>query len=293
MGAASFDILPGSLRRDILGESPCWSPAEGLLYSIDALGQRIRWSRLDGADTGGIAAPSEVGFVALAQNGCLVVGLRDGLYRVDPGVGCFEKLIQGDFDTTSHRINDGEVDRAGRLWYGTMHLDETEPSGHLYCYDGSTQKRAHAGLTVSNGIAWSPDDTVMYHADSGTGRITAFDFEFSTGRVSRPRRFLEDPSLLSDGLTVDADGCLWVAKWDGGRVVRYDPDGAEMSTCTLPVSRTTSCAFAGEHLDVLVVTSAALGREEEPLAGSIFLLDPGVHGIAPTSFSSATKANAP
>lgn len=279
-----FEILPGSTRRDVLGEGPSWSPSEGLLYSIDALGRRIRWSRLDGAGAGTMETPSEVGFVVPADDGSLVVGLRDGIYRADRRAGLIEKLVNADFDVADHRINDGKVDRAGRLWYGTMHLAETRPSGHLYRYQSGVQRRMHDDVTVSNGIGWSPDDTVMYYADSGTGRITAFDFDLSTGRIDRPRSFLDDPSLISDGLTVDAEGCAWAAKWNGGRVVRYDPDGVEMSTWALPVSRTTSCAFAGADLDVLVVTSAAYQREDEPLAGSIFLLRPGVRGIPERPF---------
>lgn len=282
---ADFQILPGSMHRDVLGEGPSWSVSDRLLFTIDGYGKRIHWSGLDGSAAGSLEAPSEVGFVIPADDGRLIAGLRDGLYYIDRDEGSFDLLLGADFDAVAHRINDGKVDRAGRLWYGTMHTGETEPSGRLYRYSGGRAVLIRDGAIVSNGLGWSPDSSLMYHTDSGSGTITVSDFDLDTGETANTRLFHRDTAHPSDGLSVDSEGCVWSAKWDAGAVVRFDPDGAEMERISLPASRTTSCAFAGEDFDVLVVTSASHEREEEPLAGSVFLVDVGVAGLPERPFS--------
>ena len=148
------------------------------------------------------------------------------------------------------------------------------------------------GVSVSNGIDWAPDASAMYYADSGTGRVDVFDVDPADGQVSRRRALLEIelPGAVPDGLTVDAEGFLWVALWDGGRVRRYTPDGRLDREVLLPVDRATSVAFGGPSLDALYVTTArhdlsAAALDRQPLAGSVFVHDPGVRGRPPNAWA--------
>lgn len=280
-----FDLLPGE-RRDVLGEGPWWSVAEQYLYWVDIKGKSIRGSNLDGSGQMSIATPSDVGFALSDAAGMLVLGLRDGIFRVDPSTEDITRLTSADFDTESHRINDGKTDRSGRLWYGTMHDAEETPTGAMYTFDGHREKRVRDNVTTSNGIGFSPDNSTMYYTDSMAFTITAYDFDLASGTISRPRVFSTDEGFRPDGLTVDRDGCVWSAKWNGGRVIQYDPEGAIMQTLTFPVSRPTSCMFVGNDLGILAVTSA---RPEpgidEPLAGRVFLIEVDAAGLPEAPFA--------
>lgn len=292
---SALDILPGTEGRDRLGEGPLWWEERSALITIDVVGWLINGTRLDGSRILQISTPSEPGFIARHVDGRLIVGLRDRISTVDPDVGTFGDLIDGDFDSRTLRINDGAVDRNGRLWFGTMDLGETSPTGILYRSDGEGAQRIRSGSVVSNGIDWNPDDTVLYHADSGLGRIAAYDYHSDTGELDRPRVLVQDDQGLSDGLAVDAEGCIWSAKWDGACVVRYSPDGRELSRIDLPVDRPTSCAFVGDGLALLAITSAqpAAGAARQPLAGSVFLTDVGVRGTRQPLFTPSGPAAGP
>ena len=277
---AAFELL--DTDRDALGEGPWWSVTEQRLYWVDILGHRVRSADLDATTVREWSTPSEVGFVVPDEENHLVMGLKSGLARLDPATGT---ITNGPTVETraDHRINDGKTDRAGRVWFGTMHMPETDPTSRLYRADaaGLTAQLDH--ITTSNGLGWSPDNTVMYYTDSIARRIQAFDFDAATGTITNPRVFAEDPpEYVPDGLTVDADGCVWAAKWNGHRVLRYAPDGCVLADYRFPVARMTSCMFAGPGLRTLVVTSAVGPAGDEPLAGRVFLLDPGVAGLAET-----------
>jgi sugar lactone lactonase YvrE len=167
-------------------------------------------------------------------------------------------------------MNDGACDPQGRFWAGTMAYDESPGMGALYRLelDGSCT-RILTGLTISNGIGWSPDGATMYLADSGTGLVEAFDFHGGSGAISGRRTLVrvEQPGVVPDGLTVDEDGGIWVALWGGGAIERYAPDGSVLTTVRLPVDRPTSCAFAGPDRATLFVTTARAGLDEAALAG--------------------------
>jgi sugar lactone lactonase YvrE len=174
-----------------------------------------------------------------------------------------------------------------------MHLAETEPTSHLYRADAAGVERVRDGITTSNGLGWSPDNTRMYYTDSIAHRIEVFEFDPASGVLSNPQVFAEDPAAwVPDGLTVDAEGCVWGAKWNGGRVLRYDPAGRVILDLRFPARRMTSCMFAGPRLDTLVVTSATGPESDEPLAGRVFLLDPGVSGLAETPAAPGVVASA-
>ncbi|MCL2652490.1 MAG: SMP-30/gluconolactonase/LRE family protein [Propionibacteriaceae bacterium] len=278
---AAFELLDAD--RDGLGEGPWWSVSEQRLYWVDITGRRVRSSDLDGNGLREWSTPAEVGFVVPDVDGQLVVGLTGGLARLDPVSGAILPGVEVD-SRADHRLNDGKTDRAGRIWFGSMHRPETEAVSRFYRVDGAGVKTVFDDIITSNGLGWSPDNATMYYTDSKTWQIRAFDFDAISGTMSNPRVFASDPEgeFVPDGLTVDAEGCVWGAKWQGSRVVRYAPDGRIILDLRFPVARMTSCMFAGAGLDTLVVTSARGEADDEALAGRVFLVDPGVKGIAET-----------
>lgn len=265
--------------RDHLGEGPWWDAANQRLWWVDILGRRIRNSSLDGDEREPIATPSDVGFALPDSEGGIIAGLAEGLVRLEPD-GTQRSLWLGGHDPAAVRVNDGITDRRGRIWFGTMHREETQALGHLYRHAGGSTSEVLDGITTSNGLGWSPDNRVFYYTDSIARTIWAFDFDEDTGEVSNRRVFAEDTDCYPDGLTVDATGAIWASKWDGGRIVRYRPDGTIDQTVTMPVKKPTSLSFSGPNLDVLAVTSAKKEDGDGDLAGAVFLLDVGVQGIA-------------
>jgi L-arabinonolactonase len=269
-------------HRDALGEGPWWDIAEQTLYWVDSCAGSIHATRLGENTITSVSTPGEVGFVVKTASGGLLAGCRDGLY-LDEGTteAAWRLLSRGDWDPSILRVNDGKCDRQGRLWFGTLHDTESEPIAKLYRLNRNQPLTVLEGITVSNGLGWSPDSRLMYYADSITHAITVFDFDSSTGDIRNPRVFAADPAPAQpDGLTIDADGCVWSAKWDGSKVIRYTPDGRIDRTISMPVSRPTSCMFVGGDLRTLAVTSALPDApESEPLAGAVFLIDVGVEGL--------------
>ncbi|MCL2317163.1 MAG: SMP-30/gluconolactonase/LRE family protein [Actinomycetia bacterium] len=276
---AAYDLLDLD-DRDRLGEGPWWHEAQQRLYWVDITGRRVRAANLDGTGAQEWATPSEVGFVVPDEAGRLVCGLRGGLGVLDPATGALQQGVVVEH-RSDHRLNDGKTDRAGRLWFGSMHDPETDPTSRFYRVDAAGVQVVFDDIITSNGLGWSPDNRTMYYTDSKTWQILSLDFDPDTGVLRNPRVFAEDPQgqYVPDGLTVDAEGCVWGAKWQGHRVVRYAPDGRLLLDLRFPVSRMTSCMFAGPRLDVLVVTSARGPEDDEPLAGRVFLVDPGTHGL--------------
>jgi sugar lactone lactonase YvrE len=189
------------------------------------------------------------------------------------------------------RFNDASVDPAGRVWVGSMHTDEAEPLGELYRLDaGSVLTTVVKGVTVSNGLGWSPDGSRMYYADSPMRRVDMFDYDPATGEAFQRRVFADLSAFdgVPDGLTVDADGCVWVAIWGGGVLRRFAPDGTQDAVIQVPVSQPTSCAFGGPGMTDLYVTTASVGLGEaelkaQPLAGRLLRLRPGPVGLPSTT----------
>ena len=207
-----------------------------------------------------------------------------------------EKLAEPESDKPGNRFNDGKTDRQGRMWGGTMgdvHCDH--PIGSLYRLGADlTPVRVDQGIRCSNGLGWSPDSKTMYFTESFRYRILAYDFDAATGNVSNRRVFVSlaqhESAFPDGGLTVDAEGYVWSAQPMFGRLARYSPGGELERVIELPVSRGTSVMFGGPNLDVLYVTTMreTLSEEqlaEEPLAGSLLALRPGVKGLAETPFS--------
>jgi sugar lactone lactonase YvrE len=220
------------------------------------------------------------------RGGGLVLGLRDGvgLLEVD---GSQRLAVALERELAHTRMNDGKCDSHGRFFTGTMDSHEGgSPAGALYRVDPDLSvTRLVGGVRVSNGLDWNAADDCMYYIDSRAGGVDVFDYDAATGAISGRRRLIDVDAAhgVPDGMTVDAEGGLWVALWDGGALRRYAPDGTLERTVELPVSRVTSCAFGGPDLDVLYITSARTGLapdalEAQPLAGALFAFDPGVRG---------------
>ena len=271
--------------RDELGEGPWWSVAEQALWRVDIQGRMVhRWSPDSGAARRW-SLPSEVGCVVPAGAARAIVGLRSGLAALDLESGSLTPLADPEPLLPGNRFNDGKCDRRGRLFAGTMDDSEQKPAGSLYRLDlDGSLSRVVEGVTISNGLGWSPDDTTMYYTDSAARTIWAFDYDPETGEMSGRRDFARDNDCFPDGLTVDAEGFVWSAKWDGGRLVRYAADGSVDRVIQMPVRRPTSVSFGGAGLDLLYVTSARTGLSEEERsatpAGSVLVVEPGARGLA-------------
>ena len=287
-----------------LGEGPLWDAETGRLLWTDIERRAIHWFRpADGAD-GRWAVEHRVSSFGLRPGGGLVVADERGFARLDlPAPGredevapeapiASHRIAEVDADAPTVRMNDGAVDPSGRFWAGTMDERGRAEGGTLYRLDpDGTVTAMLSDITISNGIDWSPDGRTMYLADTPTGRVDAFDFDPTRGTISARRPFaVIDPEDGSpDGLTVDAEGGVWVALWGGSELRRYGPDGREDQRHTFPVSQVTKPAFGGGDLDELYVTSARDGLSpddlaREPLAGALFRLRPGVGGRAPNRF---------
>ena len=278
---ANFEVaLPVT---DELGEGPWWSAADQVLWRVDILSHRVhRWDPASGTirhwDLGGA-----VGFAVPSGEQSLVAGIGTEICEVDLATGDARPLAAAT-GPPGLRFNDGKADRQGRVWAGTM-ADGESPIGAFYRLDrGHRLTTVFEGITVSNGLGWSPDNQTMYYTDSGKRTIWAYDFDAAAGTLGNQRPFAVDEDCFPDGLTVDAEGGVWSAKWDGGRVVRYTPDGTISETIEAPVSRPTSCMFGGPDLDVLYVTTARVGLDSGELdatpAGSVLAVRPGVRGLA-------------
>ncbi|MFD5322728.1 SMP-30/gluconolactonase/LRE family protein [Streptomyces sp. NPDC127092] len=270
---------------DTLGEGPTWDAAGSRLVWVDILGARVHTH--DPATGSHDVTPvgQHVGAAKPRAGGGLVVNLRDGVGRYDPD-GTFSWLHHD--PVPGRRGNDAAVAPDGSLWAGSMRYDEAEGGGSLLriAPDGSATPLLDR-VTISNGIGWSPADPgLAYYVDSPTRRIDTLRVE--DGRVvdRRPFATVGPGAGVPDGLTVDAEGCVWIALWDGGGLHRYTPAGALERVVPLPVRRPTACAFGGPGLRDLYVTTARTGlADPEPLAGSLLVLPDAGEGLPATPFA--------
>lgn len=273
--------------RYALGEGPCWDPATESLLWVDIEAMRIHRMATDGG-LESIQLERSVGAVAPRAGGGLVAAVADGFALLD-AAGGLERLIPVEADRPEQRMNDGKVDRRGRFWAGTMHLEYLPGTGSLYRLDpDGTPERVLGGLALSNGLDWSPDGERMYFIDSLTHCVDVFDVEEPAGRLLDRRPFVEVPESrgLPDGLTVDAQGNVWVCCWDGGVVTAWDPSGTPLGEIRLPTGRVTSCAFGGPALDRLFITTAVGSNPSSPPpAGGIFAASPGTRGRPREAFA--------
>ena len=276
-----------------LGEGPIWDIHRQVLWWTDILGCVVHcYNPVDGTNrTWEIG--QMVGTLVIAKSGGLVLAAQNGFLRFDPLTGATELIVDPEADKPENRFNDGKCDPAGRLWAGTMPITEDSATGSMYCLhlDGHVEKHGGA-YSIPNGIVWSADAKTMWHIDSPTRRVDAWDFDNTTGTITNRRTAIEitDEGAFPDGMAMDVEGKIWVALWGGWSVVRFDPEtGEELARVELPVSQVSACAFGGPNLDELYMTSArkkltSKELENQPLAGGLFKARVAVRGVKPVAF---------
>jgi sugar lactone lactonase YvrE len=273
-----------------LSEGPRWHEERGELLWVDIIGSTFHRGTLGPdqslASVATVALDRHIGAVAPAVGGGYVLAAGAGYVFVAED-GSVRDLAQPENGRTDVRMNDGACDAAGRFWAGTMAYDESPGAGALYRLElDGTCTSVLTGLTIANGIGWSPDGSTMYLADSGTADVHAFDVDQSTGDVAGRRTFVhvDEGGGVPDGLTVDEEGGVWVALFDGGALRHYGSDGRQVGEIELPVARPTSCAFGGPDRATLFVTTSRVGLDEaalvnQPEAGLVLRIDGlGVRG---------------
>jgi sugar lactone lactonase YvrE len=290
MNADSFVRCVADVKA-VLGEGPVWVAREAALYWVDIKGRKIFRLAADG-EFSEWPTPFRVGSVARRASGGFIAGTDQGIAAVDLTDNRFELIANPEGNLPHNRFNDGKVDRMGRFWAGTMDDQEKQASGTLYRFDATSRwTRIDSGYKVTNGPAFSPSGDIMYHNDSARQVTYAFDLD-ADGTASNRRTLLQfgEGDGYPDGMTVDSEGHLWIAFWDGGCVRRFSPGGELVQTIEMTVSRPTSVAFGGANFDELYITSARIGLDDtalamQPMAGGLFMLIPGVRGIAEIPFA--------
>jgi len=275
--------------RQDLTEGPVWH--DGLLYWVNITAGEFH--RLD-PETGRSEVKRLGGFLSCAvpcTDGRWLLARQKGFEFFDWDSGRSEPVCDLEPGLTQNRFNDGKADPRGRFWAGSMNMEGAGPTGALYSLDAGRNCRTEVTeIGCSNGLAWSPDQTLFYYADSPTQRIDVFDFDPETGSIKNRRALVQVRTGYPDGMTIDAQGNIWVAFWDGWAVCCYDgKSGAELARIEMPVPRPSSCAFGGEDFGTLYITSAIHGLDEEvwrkaPHSGGIFAATPGVRGTPAHQF---------
>jgi len=281
-----WNVRPLLGARDQLGEGPHWDHVAEELLRVDITNGRVHaWRPATGA-TWSLSLEGDVSAVVPRKRGGHVLAVGHEIVLRDAD-GTLRPLVGVERELDDNRFNDCRCDARGRLWAGTMSRSRTPGTAALYRVDpDGACARVLDGTTISNGIGWSPDGERMYFIDSTTQRIDVLDFDADTGTIANRCTLIEiDPrDGLPDGLTVDAEGGIWVALFGGGALRRYDADGTLVAAIPLPATNPTCPAFGGPQLDTLYVTSARhrLTPDQlaaEPLAGALLELDPGVRGL--------------
>ncbi|HYE27814.1 MAG TPA: SMP-30/gluconolactonase/LRE family protein [Allosphingosinicella sp.] len=269
-----------------LGEGPVWVERDLALWFVDIKRRKIHRFDPEGGESRSWDSPEQIGFLLPAESG-FIAGLESGLHRFDEESGEFALIAAVEADRPGNRINDGVVDAAGRLWFGTMDNDEKEPTGRFYRFQSG--QLADAGLppvVITNGPAISSDGRTLYHVDTLAGLIHACDLR-ADGSLGETRPFVRiaPEDGYPDGPTVDAEGCLWIGLYFGWEARRYSPRGELLNRVSFPTSNITKLAFGGSDGRTAYATTARQGLkpdqlDEQPEAGSLFAFRVDVPGIA-------------
>jgi L-arabinonolactonase len=272
--------------RNELGESVLWDSDSGSLWWVN-IHQREIWQLRDKIPKI-YRLPSRVGAIALRVKGGLVVGAEKEFAFFDPVSNAYNSIAGVEPDLPMTRLNDGRCDRNGRFLCGGMSENPDAPAcSNVYSLDPAGKVRTLiSNVTCSNSICFSPSGSTMYFSDMPTGEIVAYDYDQDTGEISHRRMVCEASSAsgLPDGSVVDADGCIWNARWGAGKVIRYTPTGKVDLTFEFPVTNVSCVGFGGPDFKTLFVTTAQFGLtadqlKAEPHAGSLFVIEPGVQGL--------------
>jgi sugar lactone lactonase YvrE len=289
------EIQPLPVPPSVLGESPLWHPQQQVLFWCDIPGHKL--NRFDPRSSAHQqwSFETDVACCAPLLDGDLLLAMRDGLWRFSPASGQRSLLAAPPYDPSKERFNDGKADPLGRLWVGTIYEPREPALAALYRFDRERLERMAGDVTVSNGLAWSPDARTMYWSDTKAHTVYALDFNAADGAIAHRRVFATFPAKTAgqdlatyggrpDGAAMDAEGCYWVSMFEGARVLRLSPRGEVVSEIRLPVRCPTMPCFGGPDLQTLYVTTARENRpaEElarEPWAGCVLQLRVDVPGL--------------
>jgi sugar lactone lactonase YvrE len=279
-----------------LGEGPLWHPDEDCLYWVDIHQNRVEQYIPQTGLRKTIQFDSAVTALGIRQKGGFIAATAEGVGFWDGSSPKIELFARPESHLPVNRFNDGAVGPGGRFWAGTMceNVDtDAPPPGSFYRVEPSQSvEQVESGLFISNGLGWSPDQAYFYLTDSVRRVIYRYHFNQDSGQISGREEFIRTPDEpgVPDGLAIDAEGCIWSARWGGWNVTRYSPQGEMLEEIRLPVAHPTSCAFGGRDLSTLYITSAwtplsAAERADQPLAGDIFAVKLDVPGQAPYRFA--------
>jgi len=277
--------------QNILGEGPVWNVKDQAIYWVDIIGRKIQRYYPEDDKYEAFNVPLQVGMIAFRKQGEMVCATENGFYFWEIGAQEMEFITHPESGKEGARFNDGKVDRKGRLWAGTMTPQGATSALYRVNPDLKIVKMVRK-VTISNGICWSPDNTTMYYVDSLRYVINAFDFDLETGEIGNRRPFVQLANSIGvpDGLTIDQEGHVWCAIYDGWKVMRFAPSGEISAEINMPVSRPSSVAFGGKDLDELYITSIAEGlskeeKEKQPMAGDLFMVKTQVKGLPEPFFA--------
>ena len=267
-----------------LGEGPFWDSKRSRLHWVDIIGKKIISQNLDGSNIHALEVDGNPGCVVLSDDGTMVAGVDNQISSLD-GDGNLLRVLADTKEGAGLRFNDGKCDSSGRFWVGSMDRKEKNKLGSLYSWNSiEGLVNREQGVTVSNGMGWSPDNSLFYYIDSPTREVSVYDFDLSTGSINNKRRFIgfSEEDGFPDGMTIDNEGRLWIAFWGGSKIMCVNPDSKAIEeVVSFPVSKITSCVFGGEKMDQLFITSAKVqvNEKDEPMAGKTFVVSLGVKGL--------------
>lgn len=273
--------------KNLLGEGPVWEEQLGELFWVDIEGRKLyRYRPADGS-TQAYELDQKIGCAVPAVDGSWLVGLQDGFHRLDLATGRTELLAKTLDGAIGNRMNDGKCDPLGRFWAGTI-SGSGQKNGYLYTLeaDGTAAVKV-SEVGCSNGLAWNAEGTVMYFIDSVDKVVCAFDYDRASGAITNRRTVIafSEEDATPDGMSIDGEGNLWIGHWGGSQLSCWNPHtGEKLAKVELPVKNVTSCAFGGENMDELYITTARVGNDEaslaeQPLAGGVFRVKLDVKGL--------------
>ncbi len=268
-----------------LGEGAIWHPGRKTLFWVDITGCKLFEFQPVRKTSASWSFPLPVSTVVPETDSTVVVALQNSVERLHLASGRRDTLARINDKGGRLRSNDGKCDPAGRLWVGTMAYDGTPEEGTLYSVEADGQVSVQLGsVTISNGLVWTADRTTFYYIDTPTRRVNRYRYDEASGQISFEETSIIVPEAWGspDGMTIDSKGLLWIAHWGGYGVYCWDPDSGELlRRIALPSANVTSCAFGGEALDTLYITTAAgaSSQSETPVAGGLFVCKPGAQGV--------------
>ncbi|WP_371767717.1 SMP-30/gluconolactonase/LRE family protein [Massilia sp.] len=287
-------------ERMLVGESAVWHAVESALYWVDIDGKSVHRLHPSSGKYSRWNTDTEPSAIAVDQDNNLVLATRAGFVYLNTTTGDIDDIVAAPYDTSIVRFNDGRTDPAGRFWVGTMYEPRDQQKAEMYVLDKGELRLAWAGgMTNSNGLSFSPDGKTMYHSDTTSHRVDAYDYDVKTGTASNRRNLVTFPDDKKaadyggrpDGAAVDSEGNYWSAMYEGGRIVKLSPTGELLQEIGLPVRCPTSVAFGGPDLRTLFVTSASKGRSNDELAkyphsGKVLAFTVDVPGIEQAEYRS-------